>query len=152
MKKVSIVVVTTAIALVCAGGAQANCGSMSCVNRKLNSLTKALNKANATIKTDTRVLKVLVGCLGELPLTQYGDPNTKFGFAYSPTGSSTNTSYRTALDATASGTSVDVWMLFDGCNTSKKPSTSTSTGHTAQATRIPLQPIAPETPWSLFTP
>jgi hypothetical protein len=150
MKRVTILLIAAAIGLVCAAGAQANCGSMSCVNRKLNSLTKSLKKANATIKTDTQALKVLVGCLGELPLTQYGDPKTKFGFAYSPTGSSTNTSYRTALDATASGTSVDLWMLFDGCNTSKKP--STRAGRAAHATRIPLAPIAPEASWSLFTP
>lgn len=149
MKRVPILLVAAAIALVCAAGAQANCGSMSCVNRKLNSLTKSLKKANATITTDTKALKALVGCLGEVPLTQYGDPSSKFGFAYSPTGSSSSTSYRTALDATASGTKVDVWMLFDGCNTSTKPSTRAGRTH---ATRIPYAPIAPEVSWSLFTP
>jgi hypothetical protein len=152
MKRVSILLIAAAIALVCAAGAQANCGSMSCVNRKLNSLTKSLKKANATINTDTKALKALVGCLGEVPLTQYGDPSSKFGFEYNSTGSTTTSpTFRTALDATASGTKVEVWMLFDGCNTSTKPP-STSAGHTAHATRIPYAPIAPEASWSLFTP
>ena len=151
MKKLPLVVVTAAIGLVSAGSAQANCTNMSCVNRELNSLTKALKKANATIKADDKVLKTVVGCLGEVPLTQYGDPTNKFGYDYNSTAGGPITQ-RTAIDATTSGTTVDVWMLFDQCNTSKKPSSSASTGHVAQATRIPLAPIASEAPASVFAP
>jgi hypothetical protein len=153
MKRVPILLIAVAIGLVCAAGAQANCGSMSCVNRKLNSLTKSLKKANATIKTDTQRLNGLYDCLGELPLTQYGDSKTnKFGFEYNATGNAgSQPTYRTALDATTSGTKVDVWMLFNFCNTSTKLP-STRAGRIAHATRIPLAPIAREASWPLFTP
>ena len=66
----------------------------------------------------------LQDCLGEYPVTEYGDPSGSLGYLFND-GSGTPFD-TTALDVTASGDAVGAWTLFDTCN-------STSTANIARA-------------------
>lgn len=92
-------------------GAQAyNCHNWGCVNR-------ALNKMQKQVTTDTRVLRSLVGCLGEAPIDQFGNPTGSSGYAFSNDG--IHQVYTTALDLVPAGKPVGAWFLTDACNRAK---------------------------------
>jgi hypothetical protein len=118
---------------------------VSGLQSQVNGLISALGAADAriagdetTIKDDDQELQTLVGCLAEVPLSQYGDPSGTFGYVFNPSGGGT-TFNTTALDVTITGDPVGGWALFDGCNRTK----------TAAGIRR-SQGIAPALPLSSF--
>ena len=89
----------------------------------MNALSGQLAQAQQTIGqqaiNQTRQdLGGLINCLGEGPLTQYGDPGGTFGYMFDndAIGSGANPFLTTGLDITATGDPVDGWALFDLCN------------------------------------
>ena len=104
-------------------GWPASCQTLLCVDSHLNALHRRDARLQARISAlQLRVTRLeryfggLVKCIEEGPLTQYGDPNGTFGYAFSNNG--TDTFFTTGLDWTASGDPVDGWVMIDGCNTS----------------------------------
>jgi hypothetical protein len=111
--------------------AGSNCHSWKCVNGKINSLQSQVNR-------DTRAVAIIAGCLAEVPVTAYGDPNGSFGYAYDKGGGAA-TNDTTALDFTASGGSVSAWLLGDSCNSA---TTAFGIAHSARQ-HAGSNPIAP---------
>jgi hypothetical protein len=109
MKRVALIATLVAAGLGGAGTAQASCRTVGCLGRQVKSLKTQLTKVE-------KALTVLTTCLGEVPVTRFGDPtNHTFGYAYSP-GTGGSPYYTTALDGTATGQNVSAWILFDRCN------------------------------------
>ena len=124
-----------------AGSAQAiTCHSWSCVNSHLNSMQSALKTDAAIISQDNRAIGNLANCLGESPLTRYGDPAGSLGYVFDP-GSGGAQFDTTALDVTNSGNTIGGWAMFDKCNT--QTTASFRRGH-ASAFSTAFGPIAPE--------
>jgi hypothetical protein len=70
--------------------------------------------ASQAINANATAFNNLVDCLGEAPLTQYGDPAGSFGYVFDD---GTNPPFNTtALDLTESGDPIGGWALFDLCN------------------------------------
>jgi hypothetical protein len=134
----------------------------------VNSLVTQLNSMNVTLTnvannvtnlhdqqvTDEGTLDALNGgfgnlvdCLGEYPVTDYGDPDGTFGYVYD-SGSGGLEFDTTALDVTNSGDTVGAWTLFDECNTATTASIARSArlarvrGHQAIAPSFLLTPLA----------
>lgn len=116
-----------------AATAAPSCHTVACLNRQVGSLRTELARTQ-------QALLAFANCLGEVPMSTYGDPNQTFGYAYSPDG--VNTLLTTAVDTTMPGTTIDGWMLFDRCNTRK--TASADTAHLATATGA----IAPMFNWT----
>jgi hypothetical protein len=141
MKKLIPVAVGAMILLVLAmtGPAEAKCGT-KCLNKKVRALSAGLAAAQQTIalqgqrlQQTTQELSSLENCLGEAPLTQYGDPAGTFGYMFDndAIGSGGDPFETTALDITESGDQIDGWALFDFCNT-----TSVASASAAQSSSI----------------
>jgi len=146
-------------ALICLAGtplAQAkSCTSISCLQSELNSLTKQVKSLKTkltadekTLSSDNKLDTSLSDCLEEGPITQYGDPAGTYGFSYTPSAGATAVQ-TTAVDITRTGTTVDAWVLIDGCNTETTPPTSTSTSVRKFTTFGPIAPLAPA---AIFAP
>lgn len=138
-KMLGIAAMTLAIAAGTAGtaGASSNCKTMKCVNTALTSLQGKVRTMQASLVQDNRFLGVLANCLSETAITDYS------GYNYTqPDGSSITT---TAIDYTQSGSTPDVWVMSDKCNTAPAAARDTVFGSNV------FGPIAPRLPWT-FAP
>lgn len=91
--------------------------SLNSLSVSLNSLSGEESSLSATVRTLSGTVTTqgqTLACIGELPVTQYGDPAGTFGYSFTADGMTFNT---TALDGTASGDPVSAWMVVDSCNT-----------------------------------
>ena len=86
-------------------------GSLNSLSGKENSLSGTVTTLSGTVTTQGQTL----ACIGEEPVSQYGDPAGTFGYSF--TGDGMTYFNSTALDATASGDPVDAWFVVDSCNT-----------------------------------
>lgn len=93
-------------------------GSLNSLSGSLNSLSGEENSLSGTVKTLSGTVTTqgqTLACIGELPVTQYGDPAGTFGYSF--TGDGMTFFNTTALDGTASGDPVSAWVVVDNCNT-----------------------------------
>ena len=142
MRKLLLCAVAAALitAVAGTGSAEAKCGN-ACLKKKLNTLTTQVSQLQQTVGQQSQAIQqtqqkfnTLVNCLGEAPLTQYGDPAGTFGYQFDNDGSGGDPFiYTSALDVTAGGDPVDAWALFDICNTTSVASASAS--HSSLAPR-----------------
>jgi hypothetical protein len=117
MRKYLVVALTTLIfALAFAGSAQAvKCRTLKCINKTLTSLTNTNTQQTAVINQQADVINSMVGllnCEAITPVTSYGD-----GYMWDDNGNGTWDFNVTALDFTATGDTVDEWMVVDACET-----------------------------------
>ncbi len=112
MKKLVLTgAVLSAFALAVAPGAQAQCGT-SCQIGRLKSQVTTLRGQLSTVE---HVTNALATCMGEAPITRYGDDTSNtFGYVYDSGGG--NVFDTSALDGTDSGQPVSIWVMFDRCN------------------------------------
>jgi hypothetical protein len=99
----------------------AKCQTFACVNAHMNNLHNRLKAAVAVNATQTRRLnnhQALFNCEAIVPLTQYGDPGGTAGYEFN---AGAGTVFRSALDVTADGDTVDAWFLVDACQTATTP-------------------------------
>ena len=117
--------------------AQASC-NVQCLTSKVAKLTRAVND-------DTRALRILNHCLGEVPVSEYGDRTSNtFGYVWN---NSDGTSFdSSALDVTNSGDPVGSWFMTDRCNTS-----SNVTTNVVHASRAAVGPLVSELSLSLVS-
>jgi hypothetical protein len=114
MKRIALIYGLAAL-LAGASVAQASCNTTGCLSKQVKSLKTQLTKVE-------KVLAILTGCLGEAPVTRYGDTTGHaFGYVYDA-GSGATPTNTTALDGTATGHNVSAWLLFDRCNRKTTPS------------------------------
>jgi hypothetical protein len=136
MRKLLLCAVGAALitAVAGAGSAEAKCGN-ACLKKKLNRLTTQVTQLQQTVSQQSQAitasnqaLKNVTDCLGEAPLTQYGDPAGTLGYQFDndAIGSGDDPFLTTALDVTEGGDPIDGWALFDACNTVSVASASAS--------------------------
>jgi uncharacterized Zn-binding protein involved in type VI secretion len=173
MKKVLVTAVALlALAPAFTGSAEAKCG-VRCLSQQVKKLSRSLQEAEQTIATQGKAIaqqgqtiaqqgqaitslkseagdasekvNALYGCLVEIPLTQYGEPEGPLGylFQYENQAEELKTIPTTGLDATYAGDEVGGWALFDECNRATTVSAASAGALTdSVGLRGLLQPLA----------
>lgn len=92
-------------------------GSLNGLSGKVDSLSGSLTSLSGKVDSLSGTVTSagqLLACIGEVPVTEYGDPAGSFGYSYFDGMTSFDT---TALDITAPGDPVGAWSVIDSCNT-----------------------------------
>jgi hypothetical protein len=100
-----VIVLAAALVAVAVYAVTAPAGQQSVTPRQFSSLQKRVT----TLEKKTKVLTNTLKCLNEYEtLSQYGDPSGSFGYAYKE--SDGQAGFTTAVDATAQGDPVDLYV------------------------------------------
>jgi uncharacterized coiled-coil protein SlyX len=139
-----VLVALTAAVVLCLSfgdGAQARCG-VACLNHRVaqlsNGLTRAEKKISSLSRTVSQQEQTIAGqqqalgalgvvgkkvdalyeCLFEVPVTQFGEPGSPFGylFQFENESKELETEPTSAIDVPYEGEPVGAWFLIDGCN------------------------------------
>jgi hypothetical protein len=105
----------------------ASCKTVKCLQKQVNTLTKDMAVTTGEFKRPSE-------CLKDIPITEFGNPSSSYGYDYS-TPSGTVLTY--GLQRTPSGQKVSAWVLEDACN----PKTTASIRAAAPTAGIGLSPI-----------
>src|SRR3954454_1999208 len=141
MKRVLVITgALLVLMLAFAGSAEAKCG-IGCLNHKVKKLTASLKKAEEAITAQSQTIvqqgqaltaangaeaqtakevKALYTCFGEVPLSQYGEPDKKIGYLFETEPATVEPT--TALDVAFEGEPVGAWFIADLCNTAETAS------------------------------
>lgn len=118
--------------------------------QKVNSQGQAISSQGGAINSQGQAIgkvNTALGCLFEVPLTEYGEPEGPAGYLFEFEKEGTpETIPTTALDVTYPEDFVSGWALFDSCNTAETPSAAASGAvapassslHARTATQAPL--------------
>jgi len=133
------------LSLGASGSAQAKC-SVTCLNHRIGQLSNGLIRAEKKISSLSRTVSqqeqtiaqqqqtiaglgetgkkvdALYECLFEVPETQFGEPESPFGYLFQFENEETEeleTQPTSALDVPYEGEPVGAWFLIDGCNPTK---------------------------------
>jgi hypothetical protein len=92
--------------------------------QKIAGQGQAISSQGGAIGAQAQAIKQVnstLGCLFEVPLTEYGEPEGPFGyiFQFENGAEELETFPTTALDVTYPEDFVSGWALFDGCNTTE---------------------------------
>lgn len=130
-----------ALSLGLGASAQATC-SLTCLNHRVKQLSSGLIRAQRTISSLKRTVSqqgqtiaaqqqaisglgetgkkvdALYECLFEVPVTQFGEPGSPFGylFQFENEAEELETEPTSALDVPYEGEPIGAWFLIDGCN------------------------------------
>jgi hypothetical protein len=136
MKKALVVsAALLVLGLAFTASADARCG-VGCLNHKVKKLTAGLKKAeeaiaaqgqtiaqqaqaltaaNGALARTAKEVTSLFTCLGEIPLSEFGEPKKGIGYVFETAPATTELT--TALDLTEEGEEVGAWFIADVCNT-----------------------------------
>lgn len=80
----------------------------------------ALEATGASLTAASQRFNALLGCLGEIPLTRYGQPEGPSGYIFKVSNSVEEFSFpTTALDISYDNSPVGAWTYVDTCNRSR---------------------------------
>jgi hypothetical protein len=137
MRTVIPAAIVAATGLVLASSASASCHNIRCLTQEVTQLTRTVKSQGKQLNADTKFLNTLANCMGEFPLSEFGDSAGTYGYVYTPSPGATG-QYTTALDLPTAGQPVGAWVLSDKCNT------ASAVRHVAHTLRQPavFGPIA----------
>ena len=117
----------------------AACTTMSCVNSHLNAVHTAQVSQNTritTLQVKVNALQAVINCLAEAPVTQYGDPAGSAGYWFTSSEFVDDGFATSAMDFTAEGDPVSVFMIVDGCAAKASAAKSSNAPHVFPTVRV----------------